>query len=72
MSNYKFPETVDFKKVLVELNDWGFSDTKINELTGVERTMLGKLRRGIRDEPTYNSGALIMTIYNKERKSKHK
>lgn len=61
----------DFSKILEDLRDWGFNDYKMEELTGIERSKLSKLRTGDRKQPNYDDGVLIMEIYKKESKRKH-
>lgn len=56
----------DFAKILSELRDNGFNDYKMAELTGVNRSMLSKLRIGKRKQPNYDDGVEIMRIYKEE------
>ncbi len=56
----------DFSQILTELRDEGFNDYKMAELTGVNRSMLSKLRVGKRKQPNYDDGAEIMKVYLKE------
>ena len=54
----------DFSKILEELRAVGLNDYKMAELTGIERSMLSKLRSGARKQPNYDDGSAIMAIYN--------
>ena len=56
----------DFSKILTELKDAGFNDYKVEELTGINRSNLTKLRTGKRAQPNYDDGVAIMSVYNKE------
>ena len=60
----------DFKQILGELRDWGFNDYKMAELTGIDRSMLSRLRTGKRDQPTYDNGVEIMEIHRKEKQKR--
>lgn len=64
-------ETTDFSKILTNLQDWGFNDYKMAELTGIERTGLSRLRKGGdrgKKQPNYDDGVAIMQIYKREKK----
>jgi len=61
-------EITDFSKVLTDLKDWGVGDTQMEELTGIERTGLLRLRKGTKTQPNYDDGVEIMRVYQKERK----
>ena len=63
-------EITDFSKILTELQGWGFNDYKMEELTGIERTGLSRLRKGAKKQPNYDDGAAIMRIYQKEEKKR--
>jgi len=56
----------DFSKILSDLKDAGFNDYKMEELTGINRSNLTKLRTGKRAQPNYDDGVAIINIYNKE------
>lgn len=56
----------DFSKILSDLKDAGFNDYKMEELTGINRSNLTKLRTGKRAQPNYDDGVAIMNVYNKE------
>ncbi len=56
----------DFSKILSDLKDAGFNDYKMEELTGVNRSNLTKLRTGKRAQPNYDDGVAIINVYNKE------
>lgn len=56
----------DFAQILSELRAKGINDYKMAELTGVDRTMLSKLRIGKRKQPNYDDGVAIMSVYEKE------
>ena len=58
-------QVTNFAEILSKLRDQGFNDYKMAELTGVDRTMLTRLRTGKRKQPNYDDGAEIMKIYNK-------
>jgi len=58
----------DFKEILEDLKEWGFNDYKMAELTGIDRSMLSRLRTGKRDQPTYDNGVAIIKIYTRELK----
>lgn len=59
-------KTTDFSKVLEELREAGFNDYRMEELTGINRPNLTRLRQGKRKQPNYDDGAAIMEIYNRE------
>ncbi len=59
-------ESTDFRKILTELQDLGFNDYKMAELTGIERTGLSRLRKGDKKQPNYDDGVEIMRIYKKQ------
>ena len=61
-------ESTDFSKILTDLQDWGFNDYKMAELTGIERTGLSRLRKGDKKQPNYDDGIEIMRIYQREKK----
>ena len=63
---YKVRKETDFSKLLEELRDAGFNDYRMEELTGINRPNLTRLRQGKRKQPNYDDGAAIMEIYNKE------
>lgn len=56
----------DFSKILSDLKDAGFNDYKMEELTGVNRSNLTKLRTGKRAQPNYDDGVAIINVYNRE------
>lgn len=56
----------DFSEILSTLKDAGFNDYKMEELTGVNRSNLTKLRTGKRAQPNYDDGIAIINVYNKE------
>lgn len=56
----------DFSKILTSLKEAGFNDYKLEELTGINRSNLTKLRTGKRTQCNYDDGVAIMNIYNKE------
>ena len=56
----------DFSKILSDLKDAGFNDYKMEELTGINRSNLTKLRTGKRSQCNYDDGFAIMKVYNKE------
>ena len=56
----------DFSKILEELRSIGLNDYKMAELTGLDRSMLSKLRSGARKQPNYDDGAAIIEIYTAE------
>ena len=58
--------STDFSKILTELKDAGFNDYKVEELTGINRSNLTKLRTGKRAQPNYDDGVAIMNVYNEE------
>ena len=63
-------EPTDFSKILTELQAWGFNDYKMEELTGIERSGLSRLRKGAKKQPNYDDGVKIMHIYQKEAKKR--
>jgi transcriptional regulator with XRE-family HTH domain len=56
-------QTTDFSKVLEALRATGLNDYRMAALTGIERSMLSKLRSGARKQPSYDDGSAIMAIY---------
>ena len=56
-------KTTDFSKILEDLRTAGVNDYKMAELTGIDRSMLSKLRSGDRKQPNYDDGVAIMEIY---------
>lgn len=56
----------DFSKILTKLKDAGFNDYRVEELTGINRSNLTKLRTGKRSQCNYDDGVLIVDLYNKE------
>jgi transcriptional regulator with XRE-family HTH domain len=56
-------KTTDFSHILEELRAAGINDYKMAELTGIDRSMLSKLRSGDRKQPNYDDGTAIMEIY---------
>ena len=56
----------NFSEILSVLKDAGFNDYKMEELTGVNRSNLTKLRTGKRAQPNYDDGIAIINVYNKE------
>jgi transcriptional regulator with XRE-family HTH domain len=56
-------KTTDFSAILEELRSVGINDYKMAELTGIDRSMLSKLRSGDRKQPNYDDGVAIMEIY---------
>ena len=56
-------QTTDFSKILEELRTIGLNDYKMAELTGLDRSMLSKLRSGVRKQPNYDDGVSIMNVY---------
>ena len=56
-------KTTDFSTILEELRSAGVNDYKMAELTGIDRSMLSKLRSGDRKQPNYDDGMAIMEIY---------
>ena len=56
----------DFSKILEELRAAGINDYKMAELTGLDRSMLSKLRSGTRKQPNYDDGVAIMAIYSEK------
>lgn len=63
-------EKTDFAKILRELNELGINDYRLAELTGIERSKLTKLRNGTKQQPYYDDGIAIMSIYQKQIASK--
>ena len=61
-------EKTDFAKILRELNELGINDYKLAELTGIERTKLTKLRNGTKQQPYYDDGASILSVYREIKK----
>ena len=61
-------EPTDFSKILEELRELGFNDYKMEELTGINRPNLTRLRQGTRKQPNYDDGAAIMKVYKKQAK----
>ncbi len=61
-------KSTDFSKILTDLQDWGFNDYKMAELTGIERTGLSRLRKGDKKQANYDDGVEIMRIYQREQK----
>ncbi len=59
-------QKTNFAKILSELREQGLNDYKMAELTGINRTMLTRLRTGKRKQPNYDDGAAIMEIYLKQ------
>lgn len=62
-------EQTDFAKILSELREAGLNDYKMAELTGIERSMLSKLRTGKRKQPNYDDGMAIMQQYDQLKKT---
>ena len=61
-------ESTDFSKIVSDLNEWGFTDYKLEEMTGIGRTRFTKLRKGGKGghkQPNYDDGCAIMEIYKK-------
>ena len=58
----------DFSKILTELKEKGINDYKLSDLTGINRSMLTKLRTGERKSINYDDGVEIMRIYKKTAK----
>ena len=56
----------DFVKILEKLRDAGFNDYRMEELTGINRPNLTRLRQGKRKQPNYDDGAAIMKIYKEK------
>lgn len=56
-------KTTDFSTILEELRAVGLNDYKMADLTGIDRSMLSKLRSGDRKQPNYDDGVAIMEIY---------
>ncbi len=61
-------KSTDFSKILTELQDWGFNDYKMAELTAIERTGLSRLRKGDKKQANYDDGVEIMRVYQKEKR----
>ena len=59
-------KTTDFSKILEELRAIGLNDYRMAELTGLDRSILTKLRSGNMKQPNYDAGAAIMEIYSTE------
>ena len=55
----------DFAAILKELQEKGFNDYKMAELTGIERTKLSRLRTGKIKQPTYDDGVAIINEHKK-------
>jgi len=64
-------EITDFSAILEQMREWGFNDYKMEELTGLDRSKLTKLRSGARKQANYDDGCVIMDIYDKEKRKKH-
>jgi len=58
----------DFSKILSDLKDAGFNDYKMEELTGINRSNLTKLRTGKRSQCNYDDGVVIMNVYKENKK----
>lgn len=64
-------KSTDFSEIVSKLNEWGFTDYKLEELTGIGRTRFTKLRKGGSGghrQPNYDDGCAIMEIYQREAK----
>lgn len=59
----------DFSEILTELREKGINDYKMAELTGIDRSMLSRLRTGKRKQPNYDDGVKIMSVFKKEIKN---
>lgn len=59
-------EKTDFAKILRELNELGINDYKLADLTGIERSKLTKLRNGTKQQPYYDDGAAIISVYEEK------
>lgn len=53
----------EFSSHLTHLRKWGFTDTKIAELTNVERSMISKLRTQLHGKVGFDEGTAIMKLY---------
>lgn len=58
----------DFSQILKELQDNGFNDYKMSEITKIERSKLSRLRTGKIKQATYDDGVKIMKVFSKEMK----
>jgi len=54
----------EFSSFLKQLRKWGFNDSKLAELTGIERSMITKLRTKQHRKAGYDEGIAIMKIYH--------
>ena len=55
----------DFTRVLDELANRGLPEDEIARRTGVDKSLIRKLRWGVRKQPGYDEGCAIMDLYNK-------
>ena len=58
----------DFSKILTEIRDSGINDYELAKKTGIERSVLSKLRTGKRKQPNYDIGVEIMKVYTEIKK----
>lgn len=54
----------EFSPLLNQLRKWGFNDSKIAEMTGIERSMITKLRTRQHRKAGYDEGIAIMNLYH--------
>ena len=54
----------EFSPFLNQLRKWGFNDSKIAEMTGIERSMITKLRTRQHRKAGYDEGNAIMNLYH--------
>jgi len=59
-------KNTDFSKILSELREKGITDYMMSNQTGIDRSLLTKLRTGQRKQTNYDVGVEIMRIYKKE------
>ncbi len=59
-------QSTDFTVILEALREHGINDYKLAKMTGIDRSVLSKLRTGSRKQPNYDMGVLIMEAYQRE------
>ncbi len=60
----------DFVKLLIELQDAGYTDQQVAEAAEIDRTMITRLRTGKRDQPKYDAGKAIVDLHKKATKKR--
>ena len=65
-------KNTDFKKILTDLNNWGYNDYELEKQIGVERSKLYRFRTGQRKQPYYDEGAAIVEFHKKAKRKQRK